>query len=234
MELLSWGDKGWGDELFFATLMTLAVATAAFLLGLVFGSLGAAAKLSRHGWLRAIADGYTTIMRGVPDLLVIYLFYFGGSALVTYVANKWLGTSGFVGINAFTIGALAIAILSGAYSTEVIRGAVLAIPKGEIEAARAVGMSRLLLFRRILAPQALRYALPGLGNVWQLALKETALISVTGLVEIMRQSTIAAGSTKKPFTFYAAAAVLYLVLTTLSTYAFQRAEDRSMRGMRRA
>jgi len=111
---------------------------------------------------------------------------------------------------------------------------VLAIPRGEIEAARAFGMSRLLLFRRILAPQALRYALPALGNVWQLALKETALISVTGLVEIMRQSSIAAGSTKKPFTFYAAAAVLYLLLTAVSHLALHRAETRALRGLRRA
>jgi octopine/nopaline transport system permease protein len=233
MELLSWGDTGWGDELAFATLMTLAVATCAFLIGLVFGTVGATAKLSRFRAARAIADGYTTVLRGIPDLLVIYLFYFGGSGVLMYI-GRMFGHAGFIEVNAFTTGAVAIAIVSGAYSTEVIRGAVLAVPKGEIEAAKAVGMSRILLFRRIMVPQVLRYALPGLGNVWQLALKETALISVTGLVEIMRQSSIAAGSTKKPFTFFAAAAILYLILTTLSTWGFQRAEGWAGRGMRRA
>lgn len=233
MELLSWGDRGWGDELFRATLMTLAVAALAFLIGLVFGTAGAAAKLSRWRVARAAADGYTTVLRGVPDLLVIYLFYFGGSSVLMTIASMF-GHTGFIGVDAFTTGAIAIAIINGAYSTEVIRGAVLAVPKGEIEAARAVGMSDALLFRRIMIPQVLRFALPGLGNVWQLALKETALISVTGLVEIMRQSTIASGSTKKPFTFFAAAAVLYLILTTLSTWGFQRAETWSARGVRRA
>jgi octopine/nopaline transport system permease protein len=110
---------------------------------------------------------------------------------------------------------------------------VLAVPKGQIEAAKAYGMPPWTLFRRIMAPQVLRYALPSMGNVWQLALKETALISVTGLVEIMRQSTIGAGSTKQPFTFYACAAVLYLLLTTLSGRGFARAERWADRGVRR-
>lgn len=233
MELLSWGDRGWGDELARATLMTIAVATLAFLLGLVFGALGAAAKLSRFAPLRAAADAYTTVLRGIPDLLVIYLLFFGGSGMLMFVARMF-GHGGYIEINAFATGCIAIAIVSGAYSTEAIRGGVLAIPRGEIEAARAFGMSRFLLFRRILAPQALRYALPALGNVWQLALKETALISVTGLVEIMRQSSIAAGSTKKPFTFYAAAAILYLLLTAMSQIALRRAETSALRGLRRA
>ncbi len=233
MGLLSWGDKGWGDELALATLMTLAVAACAFLLGLVFGSLGAAAKLSRVRALEAIADAYTTVLRGIPELLVIYLLFFGGGGALRYVAQIF-GHTGYIQPSAFFTGVIAIGIVNGAYSTEAIRGAFLAVPKGQIEAAKAYGMSRATMFRRILAPQVLRYALPSLGNVWQLCLKETALISVTGLVEIMRQSTIGAGSTKQPFTFYACAAVLYLILTTLSSLGFARAERWADRGVRRS
>jgi octopine/nopaline transport system permease protein len=233
MELLSFGDRGWGDELARAAGMTLAVAACAFLLGLVFGSLGAWAKAS-GGRVGAIAvDVYTTVIRGIPELLVIYLLFFGGSGALMFFARMF-GHTGYVEINAFATGAIAIAVVNGAYSLEVIRGAVQSVPKGEIEAAKAFGMSPWTLFRRVLAPQTLRFALPGLGNVWQLALKETALISVTGLVEIMRQATIGAGSTKQPFTFYAVACLLYLMLTTVSGRGFARAERWASRGVRRA
>jgi octopine/nopaline transport system permease protein len=233
MELLSFGDAGWGDEMLRAALMTLAVSLASMAVGLVSGTLGAAAKLSEIPPLRWLAEGYTTIARGVPELLIIYLLFFGGSGAVMFVARLF-GYQGYIELNAFTIGTTAIGAISGAYSTEVIRGAVLAVPPGQIEAAKAIGMQRALMFRRILFPQVARYALPGLGNVWQITLKDTALISVTALVEIMRQAHIAAGSTRQPFTFYLVAAVLYLVLTTFSNYGFQRAEGWASRGVRRA
>jgi octopine/nopaline transport system permease protein len=233
MELLSFGDAGWGDEMLRAALMTLAVSVSSMLLGLVFGTLGAAAKLSVIPPLRWLAEGYTTIARGVPELLIIYLLFFGGSGAVMFVAGLF-GYHGYIELNAFTIGTFAIGAISGAYSTEVIRGAVLAVPPGQVEAAKAIGMARGLMFRRIMFPQVARYALPGLGNVWQFTLKDTALISVTGLVELMRQAHVAAGSTRQPFTFYLVAAALYLLLTTFSNYGFQRAEDWANRGVRRA
>jgi octopine/nopaline transport system permease protein len=233
MELLSFGDAGWGDEMLRAALMTLAVSLSSMALGLVFGTLGAAAKLSLIPPLRWLAEGYTTVVRGVPELLVIYLLFFGGGGAVMFVAALF-GYHGYIELNAFTIGTFAIGAISGAYSTEVIRGAVLAVPRGQIEAAEAIGMPPWLLFRRILFPQVARFALPGLGNVWQFTLKDTALISVTGLVELMRQAHIASGSTRQPFTFYLVAAMLYLVLTTFSNYGFQRAENWANRGVRRA
>ena len=233
MELLSFGDHGWGDEMLRGAAMTLAVSLSSMLLGLVFGTVGAAAKLSAIPPARWLAEGYTTVVRGVPELLVIYLLFFGGSGAVMFVAALF-GYHGYVELNAFTIGTLAIGAICGAYATEVIRGAVLAVPRGEIEAAQAIGMPRGLMFRRILFPQVARFALPGLGNVWQFTLKDTALISVTGLVEIMRQAHIAAGSTRQPFTFYVVAAVLYLLLTTFSNHGFQRAESWANRGVRRA
>jgi octopine/nopaline transport system permease protein len=232
VEVLTFGDAGWGDEMLRAALMTVAVSLSSMALGLVLGSIGAAAKLSDSLAARAIAGLYTTVVRGVPELLVIYLLFFGGSGAVMFVAGIF-GYHGYIELNAFTIGMAAVGVVSGAYSTEVIRGAVLSVPRGEIEAAKAIGMHRWLIFRRIMMPQVARFALPGLGNVWQLTLKDTALISVTGLVEIMRQAHVAAGSTRQPFTFYVVAAILYLILTTFSTYGFQRAEAWAGRGVRR-
>jgi len=231
--LIGFGPTGWGIQIIEATLMTVAVSICAFLFGMVFGTFGAWAKLSRSLVTRSLGEVYTTVFRGIPDLLVIYLLYFGGSAALTAIGRA-LGSQGFIGVNAFLTGALAVGIVSGAYQTEVFRGAFLAIARGEIEAAKSVGMRPLLMFRRIIAPQVVRFALPGMGNVWQLVLKESALISVTGLVELLRQSQVAAGSTKQPFPFYITAMAMYLLLTSASSWLFRWSETRALRGVRRA
>ncbi len=227
---LGFGPQGWGLALLLAAGMTLCVSVCAFAAGLCFGTLGAAAKLGGGRVLSGLATGYTTVLRGIPDLLVIYLFYFGGSAAMTQIA-AWFGGTGFFGLNGFAVGVLAVGIVSGAYQTEVLRGAYRAIPRGEIEAARVSGMGGAMMLRRITGPLALRTALPGMGNVWQMVLKESALISVTGLVDLMRQTEVAAGSTRLPFLFYAAAAGLYLVLTTASGALFRGAERSTRRGV---
>ena len=232
LALFGFGPSGWGAAMLRATLMTFAVTVAAMLIGAVGGVAVASAKLSGRRMLHAAGDAYTTVLRGVPELLVIYLVYFGGSAVVTRVAGA-MGFEGFLGLPSFLAGSLACGLTSAAYQAEVYRGATLAMPRGQAEAARALGMNAALRFRRILAPQILALALPGLGNVWQLALKESALISVTGLVELLRESQIGAGSTRQPFSFYIAAGVLYLVLTTGSTLLFNRAEWRLTRSARR-
>ena len=233
MSLLAWGDTGWGDEMVRGAGMTLLVAVIAFALGIALGAGGAAVKLSRIPLVPLLGDVYTTLVRGVPDLITIYIIFFGGGQAAMAVARLF-GYTKYIEFDALTTGVLALGFISGAYSTEVIRGAVLAIPKGQIEAAKAAGMSRWVLFRRILVPQVARYALPGLGNVWQLTLKDTSLISVVGLVEIMRQAFVASGSTKEPFTFFVTAAVLYMVLTSLSNKVFDGAETWANRGVRRA
>ena len=140
MELLSFGDAGWGDEMLRGALMTLAVSLSSMTLGLAVGALGATAKLSALAPARWLAEGYTTVVRGIPELLVIYLLFFGGNGAAMFLAGLF-GYHGYVELNAFTIGTLAVGVVSGAYSTEVIRGAVLAVPRGQIEAARAIGMS---------------------------------------------------------------------------------------------
>jgi octopine/nopaline transport system permease protein len=233
LELLLFGPNGWGGQLLMGTAMTITVAVSAFALGILIGSLGASAKLSHSLILNGLADVYTTVVRGIPELLVIYLLFFGGNSVVTYLASIF-GYDGRVELNAFTVGVVAVGLISGAYSTEVIRGAVRSVPFGQIEAARACGMGRWLILRRVLVPQTMRFALPGLGNVWQLTLKDTALVSVTALAELMRVTHLAAGATRQPFLFYSTAAVLYLALTSLSTVLFNRAEQTANRGVRRA
>lgn len=225
--------SGWGWALTRAAGVSLLLAITAILVGGVIGGFVARAKLGSSRALKIAADSYTTLIRGVPDLLVIYLFYFGGSNALGIVGGIF-GVTGFIEIPPFLTGALAIGVISGAYQGEVYRGAFQAIAKGEIEAARSVGMGRFLLFRRVIAPQVVRFSVPGLGNCWQLALKETALISVIGLVELLRQASIGAGSTLQPFYFYATAAALYLVLTGFSSVGFERAEILATRGLRRA
>ncbi|MBK3745912.1 ABC transporter permease subunit [Paraburkholderia aspalathi] len=229
---MGFGEGGWGLDMLKAMAITIAVALCGFLIGSVFGCIAAAAKFSRFSTLRYLAGAYTTILRGIPDLLIIYLFYFGASSVLSSVSSIF-GQSGFVSAPVFVIGALAIGVVSGAYQTEVFRGAVMALNKGEIEAAKAYGMPSFMRLRRIILPQAARFAIPGIGNVWQLVLKESALISVIGLVELMRQAQIGAGSTRQPFSFFLTAAALYLLITFLSSVFFNAAEKRAMRGIRR-
>ncbi len=229
MELLYIGDKGWGDELAIATLMTVAVSITAMLIGFVFAAIFTPLKLSKSKYLNLVSNSYTTIIRGVPELLVIYLFFFGGSGAIMYVASIF-GYNDYIEINAFLTGSFSIGIISGVYSTEVFRGAVQSIDKGQFEAAKVLGISKFVQFYKIILPQMLRLAIPNLSNVWQITLKDTSLISVTGLVEIMRQSYIAAGSTRDPLFFYSWAAVLYLMLTYLSMKLINKLEIKYSRG----
>jgi octopine/nopaline transport system permease protein len=229
MELLAFGKTGWGDELFIATLMTIAVSITAMLIGFLFALIFTPLKLSKNKILNFIGNSYTTVIRGVPELLVIYLFFFGGSGAVMFVASMF-GYNDYIEINAFITGSFAIGIISGAYSTEIFRGAIQSIDKGQFEASQVLGLKRFAYFFRVIMPQMLRLAIPNLSNVWQITLKDTSLISVTGLVEIMRQSYIAAGSTRDPLFFYSFAAVLYLLLTFVSMKLINRLEVKYSRG----
>ena len=229
MELLAFGKTGWGDELFIATLMTIAVSITAMFIGFLFALIFTPLKLSKNKFFNLIGNSYTTVIRGVPELLVIYLFFFGGSGAVMYVARIF-GYNGYIEINAFITGAISIGIISGAYSTEVFRGAIQSIDRGQFEASEVLGFRKKIYYYKIIIPQMLRLALPNISNVWQITLKDTSLISVTGLVEIMRMSYIAAGSTRDPLFFYSFAAVLYLFLTFLSMQLFNKLEKHYSRG----
>ena len=229
MEFLYFGNKGWGDELFFATLMTIAVAVTAIFIGFFLAAIFTTFKLSKSKILNFVGNFYTTVFRGVPELLVIYLLFFGGSGAVMYVA-KIFGYDGYIEVNAFLTGAISIGIISGAYSTEVFRGAIQSINEGQFEASKVLGLRKKIYYYKIIVPQMLRLALPNISNVWQITLKDTSLISVTGLVEIMRQSYVAAGSTRDPLFFYSFAAILYLLLTFLSLKLFNKLEKNYSRG----
>jgi octopine/nopaline transport system permease protein len=231
-DLLSLGPEGWGRALLAGAWMTVLIALSGYAIGAVIGTFGAWGKLAGGRTVRVIADAYTTVLRGIPDLLVIYLLYFGGSAAVTSL-GRIFGAEGFIGFPGFLAGALAVGITSGAQQTEVLRGAFKAVHLGEIEAAIACGMPRTLRFRRIIAPLTLRHALPGLGNVWQVVLKESALVSITGVAEILRQAQVGAGSTGLPFDFYLIAGLLYLAISSVSGGVLRQAERRFNRGVRR-
>jgi octopine/nopaline transport system permease protein len=227
-DLLIFGDAGWGDELLISSLITILVSLSAMGLGVFVAIFVTWAKISNNILLKILANFYTTVIRGIPELLVIYLIFFGGSASIMYVA-KIFGYYGYIELNAFTMGTISIGLISAAYSTEVFRGAYNTINKGQAEAAKSLGLSKLYIFLKVLAPQILKHALPGLGNVWQITLKDTALISVTGLVEIMRQSRIASNVSHSPLTFFLSAALLYLILTTFSSKVFDKLENYSNR-----
>ena len=225
--------QGFGDQLLLGAAVTVLLALAALAVGLVLGLLGATAKLSGHAVLEGLAETYTTVVRGLPELLVVLIIYFGSSGLLTTIAS-WFGHDGFVELGPFAAGVIALGLTFGAYATEVFRGAILAVPKGQIEAAHAFGMDGLLAFRRIMLPQVWRTALPGLGNLFLVLLKDTSLVSVIGLNELMRSSQIAVGFTRQPFTFYLAAAVLYLAMTVVTMAILHRAERGAAKGVPRA
>jgi octopine/nopaline transport system permease protein len=233
LQMLSFGETGWGMALLKAAATTLLLTLAALLIGAVIGGVIAAAKLSRRRTLRGLGDLYSILFRGIPELLVIYLFYFGGATVVSAVGH-WFGAEGYIDVPPFLVGAIAVGLISASYQAEVYRGAFIAVPKGELEAALAIGMSKGMRIRRVLVPQIMRYALPGLGNVMQMSLKDSALISVIGLVELMRASQVAAGSTRQYFTFYIVGGALYLILTGLSGRIFNMAEARVRRTQRRS
>ncbi|NTI72276.1 ABC transporter permease subunit [Agrobacterium rhizogenes] len=232
IELLGFGSQGWGALLLKAAAITLSAAICGFLLGSVLGVGGATLKLARSYPLRLIGQFYTTVFRGIPEILVVYLFYFGGSVVLTKAMSTG-GFTGFYSLPAFVTGAISVGIVSGAYQTEAYRSAFLRLDRGQLEAGASCGMSKLLLLRRIIAPQTLRFALPALGNVWQSALKETSLLSVIGLVELLRQAGTAAGSTRQPFLFYGVAALLFLIIGRVTGHLLMRLENRLAKPWRR-
>ena len=233
LDLLRYGDKGWGDELLAGTLLTLQISFCGYLIGLGVGLLGAWAKLSGNRTSFLISETYTTLVRAVPELLLILLLYYSGSeAIARVLALVGLGEQ--VQVNGFAAAVGTLGFVQGAYSTEVLRGAILSVPKGQMEAAKAYGMPAVLRFRRILFPLMFRYALPGLNNLWVNILKDSSLISVVGLSELVFQSKTAASGTKHYFFFYTAAGVIFLVLTTMSNIGIGILERRVNRGVRRA
>lgn len=226
--------QGYGWVFLEGLMVTIPVALCAGVVAAVLGLVGAWGKLSASRIARTVAGGYTSIVRGVPELVLILLVYYGFTTLVQNLITAATGADTRVDIDPFSAGVITLGAIYGAFATEVFRGAYLAVPKGQIEAAKAVGMPKILLVRRVLLPQMWRFALPGLGNVWLVLVKATALMSVVQLPELMRMTDIAARAVRMPFTFYFGAALIYLAITIASMVVFQRAESWANRGVRRA
>lgn len=233
MELLSFGDKGYGDEMFFGALITVELAVFGYLLALVFGVIIAVVSLKGRGVRWTLWRIYSSIFTGVPSLLVIFLFYFGGAEIVRALLAP-LGFKVRLDMTPFAAGVAALAIVYAAYVAEVVRGAILNVPRGQFEAADALSIPRRHLWPRIILPQAGRLAMPGLVNIWIVLLKDTALVSLAGLNDLIAQSKIAAGSTKEPFLFFTAAALFFVVLSLLTLRVVRRLGARFERGVRTA
>jgi His/Glu/Gln/Arg/opine family amino acid ABC transporter permease subunit len=196
-------------------LVTLELAAGSLLLAAVLGLLGAWGKLSGSWLAQRLAGAYTTLIRGVPDLVLLLLLYYGGQSLINAI-GRMLGAWEYLEVDQLASGIFAIGLIYGAYMTEVFRGAYLAIPRGQIEAGVACGMTRRLLFRRIVFPQVIRHALPGFTNTWLVQIKVTALVSVIGLEDLVYNAYVAGRAVRQPFTFILVVLIAYLALTALS------------------
>lgn len=222
---------GYGPAIFDGTILTLQVSLVSLVVAMLLGISGALAKLSGKKSLRVIAQLYTTIIRGIPDLVLMLLIFFGGQVLINRV-GPILGYDEYIDINPFIAGVSTIGFIFGAYMTETFRGAILAVNKGQLEAGTAYGMSKVMVFRRVTLPQMVRHALPGFGNNWLVLIKTTALVSIIGLDDMVRKAGMAAGATRKPFTFYLVVAINFLLITTISVYILKLLERRYSVGVK--
>jgi His/Glu/Gln/Arg/opine family amino acid ABC transporter permease subunit len=232
--LLAWGDQGYGDEFAKGMVTTLFISFSSYAIALSIGMLGAWSKLCHIKALNRAGESYTTLVRSLPELLLIFLiFYAGTRALASILVG--LGLVESLEINPFAAVIAALGLIYGAYLTDVLRGGIQAVPKGQIEAAKAFGMHAPQRFVRILFPQMIRYAIPGLGNQWLNITKDSALVSVVAQVtDIMSVGRSAANSTKHFIFFFGATAVVFMIISGVSMFVFSRLEKRANRGVRRA
>ncbi|MEJ2123008.1 MAG: ABC transporter permease subunit [Alphaproteobacteria bacterium] len=222
--------QGYGWLLLEGVRMTIIVSLSSMGCTLVVGLVAAIGKLSHARLLHAVIELYTTIIRGIPELVLLLLVYYGVPTLIQDTAAA-IGFKVALSINPFVAGIGTLTIIYSAFACEVYRAAYLAVPSGQRDAAAALGLNRVLAFRKVVLPQMIRYALPGLGNVWMVLVKATALISVIQLPELMRNADIAARSTRMPFTFFFAACLLYLVITLISMWGQAGMERWARRGV---
>jgi polar amino acid transport system permease protein len=206
--------------------MTLTLAVCTLVVGILLGMLLALAKLSPQPWLSRPAYAVTNFLRGIPEFLVLLVIYFGGTQLLDGLLGR-----GIVSVSPFGAGLTALGLIFGAYASETFRAAFQSVPKGQVEAARACGFTPWQTFRLIQLPQIWKVAIPGLGNLWQGSVKDTALVSIVGLDDLMRKANQAAQSTREPFTFYFAASLMFLAITLVSMLVIARLERRARRGM---
>lgn len=233
MSLLSFGDQGYGDELVYGALLTLQMATLGYVLALVAGTLIAVATLKTRGLRWTLWRFYASAFMSVPSLVVIFLIYFGGADMIASLAEL-VGLSARVRVSPFMAGTAGLGLVYSAYLAEGVRAAIHNVPRGQFEAAQALRLPRLIIWVVVIAPQAVRLALPGLVNLWIVVLKDTALVSLVGLKDIIAQAKMAAGVTKEPFLFYVAAATFFILMNALTLHVSGRLDRRVSRGVRAA
>ena len=224
---------GYAPTILDGAWLTLQLALLSMLVAIALGLLGAALRLSPLRWLALLGEVYATVIRGIPDLVLILLIFFGGQQLVNQLAPL-VGYEDYIDIDPFWSGVLTLGFIFGAYLSETFRGAFLGIAAGQGEAGLAYGMSRLQVFLRILVPQMVRLAIPGFTNNWLVLTKATALVSVVGLQDMMFRAKNAADATREPFTFFLAVAALYLLLTSVSLLLLRFVEKRYSAGVKLA
>ncbi len=224
--------SGYYESILHGALLTVGVSLAALAVAVALGLLGAAAKLSGRRVFVALATAYTTVIRGIPELVLMLLVFYGGSIGINRLLEL-SGTGATLDINPFGAGVLTLGFIYGAYMTETFRGAILAIPRGQFEAAAAFGMRPLQVFVRITAPQMARYALPGFTNNWLVLIKATALVSLIGLHEMTYLAKQASAATRSPFAFFLFTAALFLLYTWVSLQLLHRLHARFSLGTRR-
>jgi histidine transport system permease protein len=223
---------GYGPTIAAGTLTTIELSILTLVVAFLLGLLGASAKLSKSRIAQGIGTVYTTIIRGVPDLVLMLLLFYSLQIWLNDLTDA-LNLQQF-NLDPFTSGVITLGFIYGAYFTETFRGAFMAVPRGQMEAARSLGMKRFLAFRRILFPQMMRYALPGLANNWQVILKATALVSIIGLSDVIKATQDAGKGTFRAFYFSVIAGLVYLVLTTATNGILIMLERRYAIGVRKA
>lgn len=223
--------SGYGPLLLSGTWMTIQLALLSLLLSVIIGLIGASSKLSNIKALRYIATAYTTLIRSVPDLVIMLLLFYSLQLGLNQITEALQMDQ--IDINPFVAGVITLAFIYGAYFTETFRGAFQSVPTGQIEAAKAYGMTPWQVFRRILFPQMMRFALPGIGNNWQVLIKATALVSIIGLTDIVKITQDAGRSTMQLFFFSIVAAAIYLAITTVSNLILMWLERRYSAGVRK-
>ncbi|MBZ2402332.1 histidine ABC transporter permease HisQ [Erwinia amylovora] len=223
---------GYSEVIFKGALVTLELALSSVVFAVLLGLIGAAAKLSNSRPLAAMSEVYTTLIRGVPDLVLMLLIFYGLQIALNQLTDFFSFAQ--FDIDPMVAGIITLGFIYGAYFTETFRGAWMAVPKGQLEAATAFGFTRSQTFRRILFPAMMRFALPGIGNNWQVILKATAVVSLLGLEDVVKATQLAGKSTWQPFWFAIVAGVIYLIFTTLSNGVLWWLERRYTVGVKRA
>jgi polar amino acid transport system permease protein len=228
LSLLSFGPTGWGDELALGVLVTVTLAVCTLPFGLLLGFFIAVAKNSTEPTLQSAAHIYTTIFRGLPELLTLFLIYYGGQMALSALWTLIFGHG--VDVNSFVAGIIALSLVFSSYASEVFLSAFKGITLGQYEGAFALGLSRVSTMRLVILPQLIRLALPGLSNLWLNLLKDTSLVSVIGLADLLRNTNIAVGVTKQAFFFFLLACLIYLVMSIISSFGLRRVSAWAERG----